>query len=354
MHTPPRRLSPHAPKRSPTFTGPDSPAAADGKRPAASADYEKLVCEMEKHGLTEAEQRQLTEEGVVDVETFTSLRDADFETSGIDIEARRQDKLRRDQAAARSRHAQAVAQKAAEHAAASEGQVQGLLDQAGLSAQGREVVRSLRNLDALRQLDLGCMAQLGLHIVDRRKLDELCASDAVRRAQAPVLERAVQEEVMTEPERVRREAAAEEEKHGLTKEEQRQLHAEHVVDVATFMALRDEDLELSGIDVKTRRQEKLERDRATVEARYQAAVARRDAAMLEQVQGLLDEAGLTAHGRELAHGVLDLDALRQLDLAGMAKLGLGAVDRRRLEAFRQTEQVLRRFCPRLWKGRRIR
>ena len=62
------------------------------------------------HGLTEAEQLQLHGEGVVDVETFGLLRDADFETSGIDIEARRQEKLRRDRAAERARYEQAVAQ----------------------------------------------------------------------------------------------------------------------------------------------------------------------------------------------------------------------------------------------------
>merc|ERR1711969_31119 len=64
-----------------------------------------LAAAMEAHGLTEAELQQHGE-GVVDVETFGLLRDADFETSGIDIEARRQEKLRRDRTAARSRHAQ--------------------------------------------------------------------------------------------------------------------------------------------------------------------------------------------------------------------------------------------------------
>eukprot|EP01045_Picozoa_sp_COSAG04_P019018 COSAG04_NODE_1806_length_5533_cov_96.641884_6_plen_515_part_00 len=168
-----------------------------------------LAAKMEAHGLTEAEQLQLHGEGVVDVETFASLRDADFETSAIDIDARRQEKLHRDRAAARARYEQAFAQKAAEHATASEEQVQGFLDQAGLSAQGREAVRGLRDLEALRQLDLASMAELGLNIVDRRKLDELRTSDEVRRAQAPVLEEVMLEEVMTEPERARREAAAE-------------------------------------------------------------------------------------------------------------------------------------------------
>eukprot|EP01045_Picozoa_sp_COSAG04_P009428 COSAG04_NODE_544_length_12827_cov_262.923421_4_plen_450_part_00 len=185
-----------------------------------------LVAAMEAHGLTEVEQLQLHGEGVVDVETFGSLRDADFETSGIDIEARRQEKLRRDQAAARARYEQAVAQMAAEHAAASEEQVQGFLDQAGLSAQGREAVRGLRNVDALRQLDLASMAELGLNIVDRRKLEELCGSQEVRRAQAPVLEKVVFEEVMTEPERARQEAATEASRPAARKRTRAGLNAE--------------------------------------------------------------------------------------------------------------------------------
>ena len=67
----------------------------------------------------------------------------------------------------------------------------------------------LRNVDALRQLDLAGMAKLGLTIVDRRKLDGFRGSEKVRRARSliPPLILEALEEVMTEPERARREAA---------------------------------------------------------------------------------------------------------------------------------------------------
>lgn len=187
-----------------------------------------LVTAMEKHGLTEAEQRQLHGEGVVDVETFAAVRDEDFALSGIDINARRQEKLQRDRAAAEARHAAAVAQRdervrreraaatAAYERAAYE-QTQGLLDAAGLSPQGREVVRALRELEELRRLDLAGMAELGLNLVDRQKLEAFCTGQRVQQSTAPVLqqvdvEELTMEEVMTEPERLRREAHAEQQR----------------------------------------------------------------------------------------------------------------------------------------------
>eukprot|EP01045_Picozoa_sp_COSAG04_P034500 COSAG04_NODE_7578_length_1104_cov_0.830846_1_plen_288_part_10 len=144
-----------------------------------------MVAAMEKHGLTEAEQRQLHGEGVVDAETFAAVRDEDFALSGIDINARRQEKLQRDRAAAEARHAAAVAQRdervrreraaaAAAHERAAYEQTQALLDAVGLSPQGREVVRALRELEQLRRLDLAGMAELGLNLVDRQKLEAFC------------------------------------------------------------------------------------------------------------------------------------------------------------------------------------
>eukprot|EP01046_Picozoa_sp_COSAG06_P049355 COSAG06_NODE_7580_length_2453_cov_1.214528_4_plen_380_part_01 len=97
---------------------------------------------MQRHGLTEAEQRHLHGEGVVDLETFASLRDEDFQVSGIDIHVRRQEKLQRDQEKA-----------AATHALATMRQVQDLLDDAGLSHAGRECARSLSDVSTLRALE---------------------------------------------------------------------------------------------------------------------------------------------------------------------------------------------------------
>ena len=128
-----------------------------------------LVAAMEAHGLTQAEQRQLYEEGVVDVHIFASLRDADFEASGIDIKARRRDKG----GTALESHTELE-------------QVQQLLDEVGLSAQGREAARHIHTLHAMRQLDLTAMAKLGLKLVDRRKLEKFCQSDRVQTARGPV------------------------------------------------------------------------------------------------------------------------------------------------------------------------
>lgn len=105
-------------------------------------------------------------------------------------------------------------------------QTQGLLDEAGLSPQGREVVRRLRELEVLRRLDLAGMAELGLNVVDRRKLEALCNSEAVQQATTPVLQHVVaeevtMEEVMTEPERQRR--GAERQRREAYAEQQRQV-----------------------------------------------------------------------------------------------------------------------------------
>eukprot|EP01045_Picozoa_sp_COSAG04_P008830 COSAG04_NODE_498_length_13385_cov_46.317853_4_plen_399_part_00 len=185
----------------------------------------RLVAAMAAHGLTEAEQRQLHGEGVVNVKEFEKLCDDDFDLSGIDIAARRQEKLERDRAAAEARHAQAIVDRdarvrrqreaaAAKHARELQDQVQGVLDRAGLTEQGREAVRHLGDLDALRWLDKQGMAEIGLNITDRRKLEELCNSDKVQQAQMPVLEEVAvleelhMEEVMTAPEREVRRAEA--------------------------------------------------------------------------------------------------------------------------------------------------
>ena len=200
-----------------------------------------LVAAMEKHGLTEAEQRQLHDVRVVDVDTFMAVRDEDFALSGIDINARRQEKLQGDRDAAQARYVEAVAQRdervrrereaaAAAHERAMYEQTQGLLEDAGLSPHGREVVRALPDLVTLRHLDLAGMAELGLNLVDRRKLEAFCRSEPVQRAEAPGLqqvfvEELTMEEVLTEPERQQRHLRTERERQQreMAEEAQRQL-----------------------------------------------------------------------------------------------------------------------------------
>ena len=93
-------------------------------------------------------------------------------------------------------------------------QTQGLLEEAGLSPHGREVVRALHDLVTLQHLDLAGMAELGLNLVDRRKVEAFCRSEHVEWADGPMLqqvfvEELTMEEVLTEPERQQREMAEE-------------------------------------------------------------------------------------------------------------------------------------------------
>jgi hypothetical protein len=171
---------------------------------------------MEKHGLTGAEQRQLHGEGVVDIETFAAVREQDFVLSGIDINMRRRQKLRGDllvllegveatatrcrqaQVESDDRRQQIQAMVAAAHQQSIYEQTQALLDEAGLSVQGRDAARSLCKPEALRQLQLADMANLGLNLVDRRKLETFCRSERVRRAQEPICEEVLVEGVRIE------------------------------------------------------------------------------------------------------------------------------------------------------------
>eukprot|EP01045_Picozoa_sp_COSAG04_P044926 COSAG04_NODE_15487_length_530_cov_1.691415_1_plen_176_part_11 len=137
---------------------PALPVSAD---PGPASTLEELTA---RHGLTAEDAAILRREGVTTTELFLEQDDGDFSLSGIDIKARRRQKLARDREAAEAAQA---------HAA--QAQVQWLLDGAGLRVQGREALRSeersLRNVNALRRLDLAAMARLGLKIVDRQILE---------------------------------------------------------------------------------------------------------------------------------------------------------------------------------------
>jgi hypothetical protein len=141
---------------------------------------------MDRHGLTKDEQKRLWSEGVTNLDTFVRLRDEDFLLSGIDIVARRQEKLERDWQVAADRNVVKI-------------QVQNLLDEAGLTEQAREAVRALPSLEALRALDLAAMQHLGLGCIDRRMLEEFNQTDRVQG-----LSQAEEEEVLTELERTAR------------------------------------------------------------------------------------------------------------------------------------------------------
>ena len=156
--------------------------------------------EMEKHGLTTAEQEKLVEEGVIAVEQFLQLTDEDFSICGIDIVARRAARAAAIQAAASAKAAASSAATAAEAAACAR-QAQedaGAADVAGLacllrdegaamSAKGRRIVmdvsKTLSSLSAHGERQLDVMRVLGLGIFDRRVMaDLLQSSPTVHRA----------------------------------------------------------------------------------------------------------------------------------------------------------------------------
>ena len=151
----------------------------------------EVAAAMARHGLTSAEQQQLHSEGVRGIDTLAALRDADFELSGIDIRARRQERLQQDRAAARARHSEALAQ-----------QAQSVLDEVALSAAGRQTVTGITTLDAIRGLTAERMAALGMGMADRKVLSNFIAADRVQNM-PPV----AMEEVVTEPERRRADLA---------------------------------------------------------------------------------------------------------------------------------------------------
>jgi hypothetical protein len=106
---------------------------------------------------------------------FALMNDTDFQISGIDIVARRQEKLQRDQAAAAEHHSHRRGALAM--------QVQSLLDEVGLTPIGREYIRvsGIPRLSALRALDTGeKMRRCGLGIVDRQQLELFLRTERAR------------------------------------------------------------------------------------------------------------------------------------------------------------------------------
>eukprot|EP01047_Picozoa_sp_COSAG01_P066236 COSAG01_NODE_9103_length_2554_cov_1.459063_4_plen_321_part_00 len=83
-------------------------ASLDGEKQHLHEYDQELRAMMAAHGLPVREQQQLVGEGVLSVEDFGWLCDADFLLSGIDIVQRRQEKLERDQQEANSAHAAAL------------------------------------------------------------------------------------------------------------------------------------------------------------------------------------------------------------------------------------------------------
>jgi hypothetical protein len=83
-------------------------ASLDGEKQHLHEYDQELRAMMTAHGLPIREQQQLVGEGVLSVEDFGWLCDADFLLSGIDIGARRQEKRERDEQEANSAHAAAL------------------------------------------------------------------------------------------------------------------------------------------------------------------------------------------------------------------------------------------------------
>eukprot|EP01045_Picozoa_sp_COSAG04_P029385 COSAG04_NODE_4814_length_1882_cov_1.231632_1_plen_501_part_10 len=318
----------------------------------------ELAAVMGRHGLTQAEQQQLHSEGVRAADTLAALRDVDFEVSEIDIKARRQERLELVGAAIQARHAELLAQ-----------QAQALLAEAELSAPARQALSAIERLDGVRELTPERMAELGLGMADRKKLAKFILTERVQQIRPLPMDK-----VLTEPERrseerrrqqadvrARREegwrqasqrpapalpvsadpgpASTLEEltaRHGLTAEDAEILRREGITTTELFLEQEDGDFSLSGIDIKARRRHKLAQDREVAEAaQVQAAQA--------QVQWLLDGAGLSVQGREALRSeersLRNVNALRRLDLAAMARLGLKIVDRQILEGFLRTGHV---------------
>eukprot|EP01046_Picozoa_sp_COSAG06_P008370 COSAG06_NODE_421_length_15973_cov_18.743795_11_plen_447_part_00 len=175
-----------------------SPAPAPGALPR------ELAAEMAKHGLTDADQQQLFGEGIITVDRFKGLSDANYPTS-IDVGARREAKRQRDQAAAQARHDQAVQAARERHTAACLEQVRQALAQAQLteSAPVAAILKRAPDVGALRRLaeDRGALEATGVGAHDRQQLQNFCCGAGLRLA-APVPEVVLPvERALTEPER---------------------------------------------------------------------------------------------------------------------------------------------------------
>jgi hypothetical protein len=168
------------------------PARIDPELRGETTKLALLRDEMKKHGLTEDDQLKLMREGLNTAEEFNQLHDEDFEASGIDIAARRKDKLACDQKQAAER----VRRQKIER-------VQKLLDVAGLSAAGRNALTDVVDVETLRAIDKAELSERGVGIIDRQKLQDVCTTP-IAKLSSPIAELfapITEPEVMTEPQR---------------------------------------------------------------------------------------------------------------------------------------------------------
>ena len=199
------------------------PAAPRRAPPPPPGDVPReLAAEMVKHGLTEADQRQLFEQGITTVDRFKGLSDANYPTS-INVGARREAKRQRDQVAAQARHDQAVQAARERHTAACLEQVRQALAQAKLTdnAPVAAVLKRTPDVGALRRLAEGPdhLERLGFGAHDKQQLQNFCRGAGLRlvapvREEVPPMERA-----LTEPER-QAEAQAEAERKAAVRRQQ--------------------------------------------------------------------------------------------------------------------------------------
>lgn len=320
-----------------------------------------LVVLMEKCGLTDADQQLLRKEGVVDAATFVTLPDEELMLSGIDVVARRQAKLLKDREAAAISHIEELRD-----------QVQHLLDDAGLSSTGRDAVRSIGTLDALKSLTIRQMAaEFQLGIMDRKKLEQFAQSNRVQQIQpAPMrivmTELQRQERRQSEVDRLRAQVQKRRSemwqrnaaraaldkvasegvpippaartfagicaRHGLTQGDMQQLQAEGLNSIDAFVMMTDHDFEASKIDIAARREAKRLNDQLAAQRQHVVDLK-------QQAQALLDEAGLSGPGREALRSVTSLEQLKRLRSEGMAKMGLAIVDRQMVLEFCTTSRV---------------
>lgn len=135
-------------------------AMAEGVPPlqTGGSGSDPLQREMEKHGLTPADQATLIHDGVTTLQVFQMLDDANFQLSGIDIVARRAAKATADQAALDAKGVRELLQR----------------EGSSISTAGQAaIIQCAGTPTKLCTLDLPAMKALGLGIADRGILDHV-------------------------------------------------------------------------------------------------------------------------------------------------------------------------------------
>ena len=143
-----------------------APPAAVYEDPAQDAMADDLEWLMAQNGLAEEDMAKLRAEGVTTVEIYRTLDDTDIEASGVDIAQRREAKLARDTVNVVAFHAESL-----------ERQVQGVLDQVGLSPPARRALQSIATVDELKELDPRTLAELGVGLLERKKVQAFVATE---------------------------------------------------------------------------------------------------------------------------------------------------------------------------------